>query len=126
MKIKKIVIFLLICTCFACIVPTKVSATDYIDTIIDDMKDVNKVEDGSTSGKIGSVINAVIRLIQIVGTAVSVIIVTILGIKYMLASSSEKADIKKMATPIVVGCVLLFAASNLVAIIAGIGDGLNG
>ncbi len=124
MKIKKIVIFLMICACFACMMPAKVSADD-IDTLINQMQDVPKVEAGSTGGQIGSVINAIIKLIQIAGTGVSVVIVTVLGIKYMLASSSEKADIKKMATPIIVGCVLLFAASNLVAIIASVGDGLN-
>lgn len=43
----------------------------------------------------------------------------------MLASSSEKADIKKQAVPIVVGCVILFAAVNLVAIVASIGSGMN-
>lgn len=44
----------------------------------------------------------------------------------MLASSSEKADIKKQAMPIVIGCVILFAAVNLVAIVASIGAGMNG
>ena len=126
MKRKRIAVFLLMCVCLACMMPTKALADDKIDTIIADMKDVPVVDEDSTGGNIGKVINGIIRLIQIAGTGVSVIIVTILGIKYMLASSSEKADIKKMAMPIVVGCVLLFAASNLVAIIAGVGDGMNG
>lgn len=124
MKIKKILIFLMVCVCFSCLVPMKASADD-IDTLIGNMGGVKEVEAGSTDGRIGKVINAIIKLIQIAGTGVSVIIVTALGIKYMLASSSEKADIKKMATPIIVGCALLFAASNLVAIIASVGDGLN-
>ncbi len=51
--------------------------------------------------------------------------VTMLGIKYMLASSNEKADIKKQAIPIVIGCTLLFAAVNVVAIIAELGMSLN-
>ncbi len=125
MKRKRIAVFLLMCVCFACMMPTKALADGKIDTIIADMKDVPVVDEDSTGGNIGKVINGIIRLIQIAGTGVSVIIVTTLGIKYMLASSSEKADIKKMATPIIVGCALLFAASNLVAIIASVGDGLN-
>ena len=68
--------------------------------------------------------NAVVGLIQIAGTGISVLIVTILGIKYMFASSSDKADIKKMAMPIIIGCVLLFGAVNLVAAVAGIGAAL--
>lgn len=124
MKIKKVAILLIICICFACLIPARTFATD-IDTIISGMKDVPNVNAGSTSGKIGSVLNAVIRLIQVAGTGVSVLTVTMLGIKYMLASTSEKADIKKMAMPIIVGCVLLFAAVNLVGIIASVGNGLN-
>lgn len=42
----------------------------------------------------------------------------------MLASAGEKADIKKQAMPVIVGCVILFAAVNLVAIVASIGTNL--
>lgn len=94
-----------------------------LSQIIDKMSGVGNVT-GAENSKVMKVLNAVIRLIQVVGTGISVIMVTMLGIKYILASSSEKADVKKMAMPIIVGCALLFAASNLVAIIAGLGDSL--
>ena len=71
------------------------------------------VEAGGT--KVGGVINNVIGLLQVVGTGLSIIVITILGIKYILASPGEKADIKKSAIPIVIGCVLLFGAVNLMA-----------
>lgn len=126
MRMKKIAAFLIICVCFASLVPTVVLATDSnIENIISQMDKVKEANPGSNSG-IVKVLNIIIRLIQIAGTGISVIVVTILGVKYMLASSSEKADIKKMATPILIGCALLFAASNLVGIIATMGDGLNG
>ena len=67
---------------------------------------------------IKSAINNVIGLIQVAGTGISVVVVTMLGIKYLLASPSEKADVKKQIAPILTGCVLLFGAVNLVAIIA--------
>ena len=35
-----------------------------------------------------------------------------------LASPSEKADVKKQILPILIGCLLLFGAVNLVAIIS--------
>jgi len=94
-----------------------------MDSITEGMKNVNNVT-GVENSRVAQILNSVIKLIQVAGTGVSVIILTLLGIKYMLASSSEKAEIKKMAMPIVIGCVLLFAAVNLVAIIAGIGSGL--
>jgi len=93
-----------------------------LDGVINGMKDVNN---GSTGGQISKVINGAIRLLQVAGTGISVIVVTMLGVKYMLASSNEKADIKKMAVPIIIGCVLLFGAVNLVSVVASVGDSLN-
>lgn len=88
-----------------------------INTVISGMKNVTSIENAGTSG-IGGVFNAVIGVIQYAGSGIALIVVTICGIKYMLASSQEKADIKKQITPIVIGCFLLFAAVNIVGIIA--------
>lgn len=65
----------------------------------------------------GKVINSVIGIMQIVGSGISLIVITMLGIKYILASPSEKADVKKNIMPILIGCVLLFAAVNIVGMI---------
>ena len=54
----------------------------------------------------------------------SVIMVTILGIKYMLASPGEKADVKKQIAPLLIGAVLLFSAVNIIQIIAKFADSL--
>lgn len=96
-------------------------AAPTIDGITTGMSSVGTV---TASGKIVNIINAVIKLIQIAGSGIAVIVVTMLGVKYMLASAGEKAEIKKQAMPVVIGCVILFAAVNLVAIVAGIGANL--
>jgi len=67
---------------------------------------------------ISSVINTAIGLIQVAGTGIAFIMITILGIKYILASPNEKADVKKQIMPLFIGCVILFASTNLVALIA--------
>lgn len=74
---------------------------------------------------IKATLNNVIGLIQVAGTGISVVVVTMLGIKYILASPSEKADVKKQIAPILIGCVLLFGAVNLVAIIADFSEVLG-
>lgn len=92
-----------------------VYATD-VNAIISSMEGTSEM---ATDGDgIKSAINNVIGLIQVAGTGISVVVVTMLGIKYLLASPSEKADVKKQIAPILTGCVLLFGAVNLVAIIA--------
>lgn len=76
------------------------------------------VEGGiGTDGGIGGVINIIIGILQLTGTGISVIMITMLGIKYLLASVEEKAEIKKSAMPILIGSILLFGAVNLIAII---------
>lgn len=95
---------------------TRVYATD-VTGIIDSMKGTSDMTEVD-GNKISSTLNNVIGLIQVAGTGISVVVVTMLGIKYILASPSEKADVKKQIAPILIGCVLLFGAVNLVAIIA--------
>lgn len=92
-----------------------VYATD-VNAIISSMEGTS---DMATDGNgIKNALNNVIGLIQVAGTGISVVVVTMLGIKYLLASPSEKADVKKQIAPILIGCVLLFGAVNLVAIVA--------
>lgn len=85
-----------------------------IITSMEGTSDLSKV----SGNKISDTINNVIGLIQLAGTGISVVVVTMLGMKYILASPSEKADVKKQIAPILIGCVLLFGAVNLVAIVA--------
>lgn len=98
-------------------------ATD-MDTLIDGMKNISDVS-GAEGSQVRYVLNAVIKIIQIAGSGIALIIVTMLGIKYMLASPGEKADYKKTAVPVVIGCILLFAGVNIAGIIADIGAGFN-
>ena len=51
------------------------------------------------------------------GVAVSVIVLAVLGIKYMLGSASEKAEYKKRMMPYLIGAICLFSASSIANII---------
>ena len=66
--------------------------------------------------KIGGKIFSAVR---IVGTIISVVILAVLGVKYMTASPEGKADYKANMIPYLVGAVLLFGASNLASIVYG-------
>lgn len=60
--------------------------------------------------KLGSNIVGVVRT---VGVLVSVVILLVLGIKYMMGSAEEKADYKKSMIPYIVGAVLVFGATTI-------------
>ena len=61
--------------------------------------------------------NTIIGIIQAVGSIIAVIVLLILGIKYMMGSAEEKAEYKKTMLPYVIGAVILLLASNIVGAI---------
>ena len=52
-----------------------------------------------------------IGILQTVGIVLSVVILIVIGIKYMMGSAEEKADYKKSMIPYLVGAALIFTAS---------------
>ena len=48
-----------------------------------------------------------------VGVALAVIIGLVIGIKYMYSSVDQKAEIKKLLVPYLVGCVVIFGALGI-------------
>ena len=90
---------------------------DNIDDVISGMEGANDYDSGDAETGIGKALNTVIGFIQYAGSGIAIIVVSILGIKYLFASPTEKADVKKMAVPIIIGCILLFGAVNIAGII---------
>ena len=70
--------------------------------------------------------NTIIGIIQAVGSIIAVIVLLILGIKYMMGSAEEKAEYKKTMLPYVVGAVILLLASTIVGAIFNTVGGLFG
>ena len=60
----------------------------------------------------------VVGILQAVGVILSVIVLIVLGIKYMMGSAEEKAEYKKTMIPYLVGAILIFAASNIAGMVA--------
>jgi hypothetical protein len=65
-------------------------------------------------------LRSIIAYLQIASTAISIIVLTILGIKYVTASVEAKAEVKKEITPIAIGMLLVFGAVNIVGIAADV------
>ena len=66
-----------------------------------------------------------ISVVQIGGTAVSLVALIVIAIKYMTSSPNEKADLKTKMVPYVIGTIIFFAASNLVAIVIKFAQGIK-
>ena len=65
----------------------------------------------------------IVSIITTIGIIVAVIVLLVLGIKYMMGSAAEKAEYKKTMIPYLVGAVLIFGASAIAkAVIAMTGS----
>lgn len=65
------------------------------------------------TGDITKVGNKIMGILQVVGVLIAVIILMVLGIKYMMGSAEEKAEYKKTMIPYIVGAILIFAAATI-------------
>ena len=84
----------------------------------------------SPSGSIDSstVLNYGSKLYQIfglIGIIISVIALMIIGLTFIIASTTEKAEYKKHMMPIVIGIFIIASISSIVTIFANIGESFN-
>lgn len=72
---------------------------------------------GAGASSIQSLGQQIVGIVQVVGSIASVVVLVVLGIKYMMGSTEEKAEYKKTLIPYIIGAVLIFAASNVAGFI---------
>ena len=120
--VSMLIVLLVLSMCFS----ISYASIDDIATLIDAMDGSSDISNVASAGSnVMNTINNVIGLLQIAGTGISLIVITIMGIKYMLASPSEKADTKKMIMPVIIGCILVFGGVNLMVAVAELSTVLN-
>ena len=85
----------------------------YPNTVLNEINGNGNVQINDLT-KVG---NNIVTIIQVVGIVIAVIVLLVIGIKYMMGSASEKAEYKKTMIPYIVGAVLIFAGTSLVRVI---------
>ncbi len=100
--------------------PEKVEPND-ASSSIDDM--INDAKSFISQGKIkyandddnnlGNVSNTVYNILLVVGTSIAVIMGAVLGIKLMVSGVEQKAEVKKLLVPYVVGCIVIFGGFGI-------------
>lgn len=74
--------------------------------------------------KLQSTSNMIYNILLLSGMCVAVVIAAILGIKFMIGSAEEKAQIKDALIPFVIGCIVVFGAFGIWKIFITIGNNL--
>ena len=75
---------------------------------------------------IKSIIGMILSAIRIICLAGAVALLMWMGVKYMIASASERADLKKNLIQYAIGAVIMFASSGLLTILKSFVDGSLG
>lgn len=83
------------------------------------LPDVNSYEPGNEAipTNFTNLIGIIAATIQVIGVVISVVILVMLGIKYMMGSVEEKADYKKSMIPFLIGAIFISATGTIVRII---------
>lgn len=109
------VIVLIVMTVMCFIIPNYTYAEDLELGNLDDYKGESD-NPKTVSTRVGKILG----VIQTIGTIVSVIMLIVIGIKYMVGSIEERAEYKKTLFPYLIGAILLFSGTLLPQIIYNI------
>lgn len=82
---------------------------------------INDIE-ASDAQRVEKAISKVLSIITNIAMVVSVIILAVIGVKYMIGSAEERAEYKKDMIPYLVGAVLIFGISIIVKILYNFGN----
>ena len=82
---------------------------------------------GSSQGKINdeklqSTSNFLYKLLLTIGIIVMVFVGTILGIKFMVSSVEDKAKVKEMLVPYIIGCAVILGAFTICSMVVTTGQ----
>lgn len=98
------------------------STTTYVQADIDIKPDEYKPEKITTQegGRAIEMTGKILRIVRTLGVVAAMVVLSIIGLKYMLASLDEKANYKENMIPYIVGCALLVLCTTLPSIIYSI------
>ena len=70
--------------------------------------------------------NKILGFITNAAMILAVVVIAVLGVKYMMGSTEEKSEYKKSLLPYVIGAVLVFGAGAIGRMIIGFGNSITG
>ncbi len=123
---RKIIGIILICVTLIIAIVNVNYAADTDNVLIDpDQYKPNSQTIVTGADSLFDVGNMIIGVVRIVGSVLSVIVLAVIGIKYMLGSVEERADYKTSMGPYIWGAVLVFGITNILAIIMDVISSFN-
>ena len=113
---KKIIISLFLIMIFMTFINTITFVSEAIDGGFITSHYSGQDPDGETADAARIIIGSVLAVVKASGVTTAVVILMVIGIKYIMASAGDRADIKKYAVKYVIGALILFSATGLISI----------
>lgn len=120
MKLKKIMPIVFVCVLLLNILIPVYSQADngnFDTSTYDNLSSDVPTEVGNITNNF---LNTAINVVRIAGVSIALVIIMVIGCKYMMSAPGDRADIKKNAIPFLIGAVVLFASSGILGIIADV------
>ena len=104
-----------------------VGSVVFADTASSVLQQMNNAQNQSVNGtnEITTLGGRIVGIVQVVGVVIAVIIILVIGIKYMIGSAEEKAEYKKTMIPYLVGAILIFPGATIVNVVYNLVTGLR-
>lgn len=109
--IKKFMIVLILLICIITIISSVNAFAGSIETFNKD-KEIGEVQ--NAIDKMGS---TAITIIRIASVAIAIVMLLVIGMRYMVSAPGDRADIKKHLIAYVVGAFILFGVNGILTII---------
>ena len=88
--------------------------------------EVGNIDTSSTGAqKASGLLNDILSVVSVGATIIAVIVLIVLGVKYMTGSTEEKAEYKKTLLPYFVGAIFVFGAGMISSILFNIGNSIT-
>lgn len=94
-------------------------------TFKDVLEEEYKVTVTDTPTEFGSAANKIFTVILNIAKVISILMLAILGVKYMLGSVEDKSEYKKDLVPYIIGAFLVFSITTIVSFLQQIGESIN-
>ncbi len=75
---------------------------------------------------LNTTMSKVVGLVKTIAVAFAIGMLLYVGIKYVMASANEKADLKKGSISYVIGAIIIFGATGLISIAQNLGTQVAG
>ena len=92
---------------------------------INQFENVSKIQNTDVDDLFNNTAYTIVAVLRIVSVAIAMVMLLTIAMKYMISSAGDRADIKKHAVAYVIGAVILFSATQIIAVLIDVASNIS-